>query len=462
MPYEAWNEYFENHHPAPEKVRQTARDLMAEKESDQVVGMVLGAIQNNQTQPWMYEALVLALQIGKKPEAEIARALTSAVDFSFDKSDVMIAAKYMIDNNMEKRAIELLKQIVDFETNRPEAFVMALDAARRIQDEDGIQWSTLGIFNQAWPEHDGIVKKAQLAAAGLRYDMKNEKRHKDFENYSIKLDEALHRDCIIKVAWTGEADIDLYVMEPSGTVCSRHNQRTTSGGIMMGDAFASGPDSSGELAEYYILPRGFSGDYKLKIKKVWGDVTANKVSVSIYKHYRTEKQVSEQRQISLAKNGNLVLFNLEDGRRKQSLADHAVLASAEKEIFVGRQAIAEQFRDARSSAVVSSYRRSRRGASEQGFGESFVPDQLQQDISRPDDVGYMPIITPLFEGTQFFSSATTADRLYVLVNASPSFNDIQDVDTFNFVTTGNGAGAGGAGGVGGGAGGAGGAGGGLF
>ncbi len=461
VPFEAWTGYFADHHPAPARVRHTVRELMKEKNADQVVGMILGAIQNSQTQPWMYEALVLALQIAEKPESEIARALTSAVDFSYDKNDVMIAAKYMIDNHMEKRAIDLLKQIVDFETHQPEAFAMALDAARRINDEEGIRWATLGIFNQAWPTHRDVVKKAKLAAAGLRYDLEKQKRIKEFEAYNRELDEALFRDCIIKVSWTGDADIDLYVLEPGGTVCSRHNQRTTSGGIMMGDAFANGPNESGELAEYYVLPRGFSGDYKLKINKVWGDVTANKVTVSIYKHFRTEKQVSEQRQISLGEKGNLVLFNLDDGRRTQSLENHEIATTAEKEIFVGRRAIAEQFKMAYDRRVASDYHGSREGAKKEGFGGSYIPDQLQQDVAMPDDVGYMPVITTLFEGTQLFASATTADRLYILVNASPAFFDIQDIDTFSFV---QGEGGGGAGGFGGGAGGfgGGGAGGGMF
>ena len=58
--------------------------------------MILGAIQANQNQPWMYETLVLAMQIGNHGEAEIARALTSAVDLSQDRTDIMVAAKVSV------------------------------------------------------------------------------------------------------------------------------------------------------------------------------------------------------------------------------------------------------------------------------------------------------------------------------------------------------------------------------
>ena len=429
-----------------------------------MTGMILGAIQNNQSQPWMYEALILALQISNRPETEVARALTSAVDLSYDKNDVLIAAKYMIDNRMEDRAINLLKQVVDLESNSPEAFVMALDAARRSNNEEGLKWATVGILNQAWPTHREVVKRAKLAAAGLRLDMQKQGRTSDFNEFSLQLDDALYRDCIIKVSWTGDADVDLYVEEPGGTICSRKTPRTTAGGVMMGDAYSRSPDESGEMAEYYVLPRGFSGDYRLLIRKVWGEVTANKVTVAIYHHFRSENQTSEQRQLNLGKKGSLVLFNLKDGRRQQSLEDHAIQTMAEKELFVGRHVLAQQLRQSYSSEVASDYYGSREGAAEDGIGGAVITDGPDQDgLLIPRGVGYMPEITQLPNGTFLTVSATTADRLYVLVNAAPTFSDITDVTTFNIL--GNAGNAGGAGGgVGGGAGGIGGGGigGGLF
>lgn len=229
----------------------------------------------------------------------------------------------------------------------------------------------------------------------------------------------------------------------------------------MGDAYARGPDESGEMAEYYVLPRGFSGDYRLLIRKVWGEVTANKVTVAIYHHFRSENQTSEQRQLNLGKKGSIVLFNLKDGRREQSLEDHAIQTMAEKELFVGRNLLAQQIRQSYSSKVASDYYGSRLDAAEDGIGGAVISDDTDQDgLLIPRGVGYMPEITQLPNGTFLTVSATTADRLYVLVNAGPLFSDITDVTTFNILGDANNA-AGGGGGVGGG-GGAGGIGGGLF
>ena len=43
------------------------------------------------------------------------------------------------------------------------------------------------------------------------------------------------RDCKLVVSWTGNADIDLTVQEPTGAVCSFRNPRTTGGGVLEDD-----------------------------------------------------------------------------------------------------------------------------------------------------------------------------------------------------------------------------------
>ena len=158
----------------------------------------------------------------------------------------------------------------------------------------------------------------------------------------------------------------------------------------------------------------------------------------------------------------MVLFTLADGRRQASLEEHAVATMAEKEIFVGRNALAKQFRHGRSSEAVSDYYRTRTDSRPEGIGGAVIDDQLQDDfLLLPRAAGYAPQITQLFEGAQTAVSATTADRLYVLINAGPFFSQITEVVNFN--SLGNAQTAGGAGGgLGGGGAGGGGIGGGMF
>ena len=61
------------------------------------------------------------------------------------------------------------------------------------------------------------------------------------EAFRTAVQQAITRDCLVKISWTGDADVDVMVEEPAGTVCSLRNARTTSGGVLLGDAFAQRP-----------------------------------------------------------------------------------------------------------------------------------------------------------------------------------------------------------------------------
>ncbi len=92
----AWNDYFASHPDVKaEDIRETARQLMHQRKFDQTIGMIHAALRNNQAQPWMYEAMSLAMQAGGSSKAEIERALMSAVDLGDGADDYMYIAQYM-------------------------------------------------------------------------------------------------------------------------------------------------------------------------------------------------------------------------------------------------------------------------------------------------------------------------------------------------------------------------------
>ncbi|MEM7457161.1 MAG: hypothetical protein AAF456_22660 [Planctomycetota bacterium] len=456
-PAEAWTNFLSENEVRPRDLRLTAAEMM-ENDPQQVVGIIKGAMRTGQSDPtWMIEGLVIAMQVADYPQSEIERALMSTIDLSDNLDDAMVAAKYMVDNNMERRGIHLLQDISTLSNVRPEPYVIGLDAAQRINDIAAIQWATVGILGQAWPEHREIVKTAIYAAEAARDQLKQEGRDAELAEFNRELDQALYRDCIIKVSWTGDADVDLMVEEPGGSLCTRQNPRTTAGGVMMGDAYTQ-ENQAGESVEYYVLPKGFSGDYKLYIRKVWGEVTAGKVTVAIYHHFRTENQASQQKQLEVDENGiTLVNFRLEEGRRTESLEEN-VLASVSNQEFLSPKAMNQVLDSMHSSSASSEYYESggvQGGAGQAGNGNQFAPPA---NNLRRSTVGYRPEITTIPEGAFMSATATTSDRLYVLVGAQPVFNLITRVDTFNILggagnAAGGGAGIGGLGGGGGGLGG---------
>ncbi len=461
---DAWREYMASHQADPADVRETVRELMKRGDTTQVADVIYGAMASGQSQSWMYEALVLALQISGAPQADVERAVMSAVDYSDSTSDALMAAKYMADNAMQTRAIALLKDIAESDPLRPEPYVIALNAAQRIKDTDGIEWATLGVLSQAWPNHVDVVAEALKAAKTLEIDYRREGKTAKLESFLKRRDEALYRDCVIEVAWTGNADIDLYVEEPGGSVCSRQVPRTTGGGILMGDA-ASNEKSDQQTVEHYVLPKGFSGTYRLYLHRVWGEVPSGKATVTILRNFRSPEQSGQTKQVSLSSEGAIVVFDLDKGRRTESLDAQKLASLIETQEEVNEGVIASDLNRDQSSRAAQSYYGSRPDAP-QGDQEPIV---VSRDGRRFGPKGYQPVITTLPQGTSMSARAVTADRLHVIISPTPTFSAISKVDTFTFNGgfTGGGGGAGGAGGgiggAGGGAGGGiGGAGGGLF
>lgn len=379
----------------------------------------------------------------------------SAVDFSDNPDELMQAALFMTRNGMEKRALKLLKVVAENHPSRHEPYALAMRAAKRIDDADGIRWATLGILSQEWPDYPAELKNAFLTAEAIKVDLQRAGNTQELKQFEADLAKALHRDCIVKVTWSGDADLDLYVEEPGGTICSREQTRTVCGGIMLGDK-ASRPDESGQVSEYYVVPKGFSGDYRIAVRRVWGEVPTGKVTVEVFRNFRSAEETSMKRQVQMDDVGAIVVFQLDKGRRTEKLNPAAIEAASRTAFVVDRDEMTKHLASFRGSAA------SRYHVSNSPEGRQAIERQRN---GLQGQVGFQPVISQFFVGTGMTAQATTADRLYVVVSTPfQLFSDITEVSTFSFIGGGGGAGgigggAGGAGGVGGaGAGGAGGAG----
>jgi hypothetical protein len=443
---DAWNAYFQALLDASEdeqlavraSVRTTARHLMNQEQFEEAIAMLRAALGHGFPQPWMYEGLALALQATDAPLEEIERAMMSVVDFATNMDDILVAAEYMTHLGLDRRALELFREVAATQPLRPEPYLRGLAAAQRMDDEHGIMWACKGILRQAWPiDQQSMAEHAFRVARATFEKMKTEGRQEQAERFEKEVAQAMVRDCVIRITWTGEADLDLYVEEPGGTICSAMNPRTPSGGVMLGDNFARPGGASAEgYSEYYVCPEGFSGEYRLVVKRVWGQPSAGKVTVEVATHLGSEREQVIGRQISIGKNDSAVAFELADGRRQEPLNAEQIANVARSQEAIARAIVTQQLASYESSDATLDYRRS--------------VQQAQRDGRLPRrNVGVRPEITQLPEGTQFGSMAViSADRRYVRVTPFPNFTGIGEVTTFTFV--GDETGVGGTGGIGGG------------
>lgn len=369
----------------------------------------------------MYEVLSLSMEATGRPKSEIERALMSAADFSENIDEYMYLAQYLAKRGFEERALKVFRQAGSLDPTRPEPFIHGLQLAQRLNDLEGIEWASLGILSQGWPRDKREVEtSARNAAKAVLAQLVEEKRTKEAVDFRARLDKALIRDCKIVVSWTGDADVDVFVEEPSGTICSFRNPRTTSGGMMLGDV-ASGDGSvpSGASTETYVCPQAFSGTYKILLRRVWGKITAGKVTVDVYTNYGTKQVKNFHAQIPVSDQDTIASVDLAEGRRRESLGEQQVANAAIGQVALNQAILNQQLNTAGNNAASNNLLVSRGGA----FGAFPLIQQA---------VGYQPVIIVLPAGANFAATGViSADRRYVRITSLPLFSQIGMVTTFN-------------------------------
>jgi hypothetical protein len=399
--------------------------------------LIGAALRHQQPQPWMYEATGLAMQAAGRPKEEIERAVMSAVDFAQSTSDLLYLGAYLMDMNFNDRALSVFRQAAALDPLRSEPYLLGLKAARKTGNLDGLRWASLGILSQAWPKEQASVWKAGVGVADeVLAKLKAENRVKEAEAFRAELDRAVERDCVVVVNYSGDAQLDLLVQEPTGSYCSFRMPRTTSGGMLLGNAISqTNEDNGGGKSEVYVCPKGFDGKYQIAIRRVFGKVATGKVHVKVVVHYLGKNPVSIEKTIPLVKDEAKIAFDLRDGRRKEPIADQQIANAAINQMQVNAQAqvLAQQVDSQVSQSALGSWAAARSlygGANGSGANNPLAP------FYGASAVGYEPKITVLPAGAAMgypvpLTAVISADRRYVRITPYPFFSGIGNVTTFN-------------------------------
>jgi len=365
----------------------------------------------------------------------------SAVDLMTNTADLMYIGVYLTRLGLDERALQVFRQVSEMAPGWPEPYLHGLKAAQRLSDLEGTKWASLGILRQAWTKDETLVWKTGLYVTKATLNrLRAEGRTTEAAEFEAALDEAVRRDIVVKASWRGEADVDIMAEEPSGSVCSLRNPRSTAGGVMVGDSYSNlGTDVQDSYCETYVCPKGFDGTYRVLVRRVWGKVTAGRVKVEVITHFRSKNEERRCMYVSLKDGEALVFFDLKDGRRTEPVEEQKVANAAIGQIAVSRQVLAQQLAAMNDPGAAGSMYASR----QRPFVAGAVP------FVRGGAVGYQPVIITLPEGTNMMATAViSADRRYVRITAAPIFSGIAEVNTFNMATGENTTGQGGTGGQG--------------
>lgn len=366
------------------------------------------AILHGQIQPWMHQVLALSMQAAGRPKAQIERVLLSSQDLiANDPISMMSLAAYLVRFDRNEQAIELYRQAASLNPARPEPFILALEIAARTQNNRAIVWAAPEVLSYSWSkgrEHlnrlaeqsatdaiTGFVKAGDFAAA---------------TELQTAMQKARQLDLVVRLEWNGKGDLDLQVAEPDGEVCSVIHPMTAGGGVFVHDGYGPNQDN---CYEEYLCPQGFSGDYKVIVKHVSGDIVGKRARVVIIRDRGTKREETITETIFLGPNDQAVRFSLSNGRRAKP---HVEPQAADP----------KSVKKASPQAQILAQLGNAGGGGGFGFGQ------------RSAAVGYTPVVTMVNEGIRMSAMATVSgDRRYVRINAIPIFSTITDVFTFTAV-----------------------------
>jgi hypothetical protein len=157
----------------------------------------------------------------------------------------------------------------------------------------------------------------------------------------------------------------------------------------------------------------------VQIRRVWGEVAAGKVTVDVYTHLRSGDMQHERQQLEVGEKDAMVVFDLNHGRRVEPIEQAQIASAVKRQESISRSVLAQQI-DSGSDPSAAPNR-------------PFGPFNGRGAFLGRGAVGFQPIVQTLLDGTTMSAIAVvSADRRYVRVAASPSFNTIGSVQTFTF------------------------------
>ena len=426
-PKQAWRRYFKDNKPHPEQVTRLVVRLHEAKREGEVIAVIEASILAGQSQTWMYEVLAGAMQVTGRPEADIERVLLSGVDFTaVDVPNMLFSAAYLTRYGLRSRALQIYRQASSLAPWRAEPYVLGLKLAREAKDPEALEWAATGILTQAWlKDHEALHRQADEAVAEAEPLFQKRGNPERVKQFREQIAAARQRDLILKLTWNGDADLDLSVEEPLGTVCSRSQKFSRGGGVLVHDGVGPNPQNTYEL---YVCPAASAGDYRLTVKYLFGNVVAKQAKLTIIRHQGTPQESTSSQAVTITGDETILRVTLKAGRRTE----------------LG-PVIAEQVIDRRQPAktrhqIAGEIMQAAHSRESQDRRAEYL---RQQDILLQNLGGLQAAVAPVVrfipEGVTLGAMAVVSpDRRYVRLSLNPTFSAITEVFTFTFAGQGAG------------------------
>ena len=317
-----WKDYYESRDESLDVLRQKLGILNAHKKFRDVKAILFGYLKAhpNQSAPWMYEALAIAIKLNGGDEKDIHQSLNFAADLALQTKNpnpiISVADQLLIIGYLD-RVGELLDTASEMIPHRGEPILMSINLAKKQKDPKRMGDSIDRLLSLGWPMVDDTVRRdARKQAEQLAKVRKEEGRDEEADALIARLPESEARDLFIRLTWIGDADLDLAIDEPLGATARYQTPRTVFGGSIVKNGYGTHPE------EVYVCPRAFDGEYVIKVDTVYNNPAKPAIvaRLEIIQHEGTSDEHKEVKTIKIGKEtAEPVKITLKGGRRKQVL-----------------------------------------------------------------------------------------------------------------------------------------------
>lgn len=324
-PANVWNEAVEKGLLKPRQVIAVADVLAICERFDEVVALLKADLRKGVlAQPCVFDALALALQASGGAPDEVERVRLSAIDLEpRNPQNFLAAAKAMNELGKSELAVAFCKRASALQPNSADPYADSLTylASAKDVDTDAVQWAAGNLLRRDWAaDQTGLQTQAQSSVQNVIAKLRASGRTADADRLSGALRGQKQRDLVVELLWTDQADLDLEVTEPTGSVCSPVMPQSTGGGVWHGDNVLAA-DRAQAYQESYVAAEAFPGSYEIKVRTVWGKPMGGKATVRITKHQGSANQAQELHRVEFGTDGTATLkFRLDDGRRSELTA----------------------------------------------------------------------------------------------------------------------------------------------
>ena len=151
------------------------------------------------------------------------------------------------------------------------------------------------LLSLGWPGSDEYFRReSRKQAEELAAKLREEGHGKEAEKLLARLPAAEARDVFIRLTWDGDADYDLLVQEPLGATAQCLHAPNGLRRLDLKNGYGNHPE------EIYVCPRGFNGDYTVRIATVYTnpDKPPTRLTLETITHEGTAQETKQTRTLT--------------------------------------------------------------------------------------------------------------------------------------------------------------------